>query len=188
MIDLAHRNIFVYDNNGGEYVVVEILKFLHLNGANFAVIGNDDKSIMSTFLQFGRYKFELNPVIESRSFENVIKDNIFRLDYLILDVSSIDRYFDRVEFVDIPIIFLSESNDGITSFHKSRVPEEYNIHLMYRKRDEFLSATSFIPKERDRSHYMIKNVKSDSLYDFDTLKKIFIRDKKIDDIIGSSED
>jgi len=191
MIDLAHRNIFVYDNSGGQYVAAEVLKFLHLGGHNFAVVCNDDKSIMSSFLHFGRYKFELNPSIESRSFENVVKDNLFRLDYLILDVNSIDSYFDRVRFIKTPIIFLSESNDGISSFHSSRILEEYNIYLMYKKKSQVsMSSTThptlFIPRS-DKSNYTIKDIKSDKEYSFDVLKKRYVRDKKIDDILGSSD-
>lgn len=183
MIDLSNRNIFVYDSdNNGSSVISSLINFMQLDGKNFATVSN--RSISSLQLTgIHRAKFESTAVDDDRKFENVVNDNIFRLDYLLLDVHPPDRYFDNIDFIDIPVIFLCETNDGMATFHTSRVPKEYKIYFMYKNRvEKNPNSTSYL--DRYKYIYYMKDIRSDKVYNLESVYESYKRHKKIDDILS----
>ena len=177
MIDISHRNIFIYDIDGGSYVVSNVLSFFDLMGLNIRQFTNH--SDLGVLLA--------NRSIIGEDFEESIKSNLFRLDYALLDVYPIQEYLDKIDFIDIPVIFLLPMNWGVLPVNLDQIPSDYNIYIFYKDRSEELTTASlFTP--RFQKTYMVKDVRRNETHSVKTLKGIYIRDKKIDDILGSPED
>jgi len=183
MLDFGEKSIFVYDeDNNGASVLRSLIDIMHLDGKNFAMVTNRAISPITTYMSEYRIaKFE-SKAEGDRKFENVVNDNIFKLDYLLLDVYPIDRYFDKIDFIDIPVIFLTESFDGLTSFHTSRVPQDYKIFFMFReKKKNFDKTVSFAVGQHD---YIISDIRNNKKYEITSLFEAFKRDRKISDILS----
>ena len=184
MIELKKRNIFIYNgDHSGASVIDRLINLLHLDGKNFAMVTNKGASSLSGYLNgIHVAKFESNSDDENRRFENVVKDNIFRLDYLLLDVYPPDRYFDTIDWINVPVIFLADCYQDSTTFHINRVPQEYKIYSMYRESKPNLNSKSII--DRNSYTYLMKDVRKNKILNLSSVLEAYKRHKKINILLS----
>lgn len=177
MIDLKRCNYITGDPTSVSFGVNEIIKFLELAGRNIVLITKPKSSGHSTPL-----KYFINNKLEYRGYDDFKilvnnSSNLFRVDLIVVDlwdssVSGIIEYKSVLDTLDIDYIILAKEyhykdSDDVTDYHIKR-----NSRIKY---------SSSIPLEDE---YIITNKISGWSADFGSLIKSYIRNKKIDGIIG----
>jgi hypothetical protein len=112
-----------------------------------------------------------------------IMSNLFRLDIIIV---SPNIYYENIsELIDkeikLPTIYLTSSNvvvDDPRRFYS------YDYGYLFFKKEEVFSTLRHITSEDYQKNYLIKDLKNDWVDSVDNLKKTWIRDKKIQDLLG----
>lgn len=181
MIPLSEKNIFVYDGDTrGEFIIADLVSMMDLDGKNFIYLSNNTVSPPYHIFNCRKVYFKNIDV-----FEETVKENLFRVDYLMLEVAPIQPYLEAIDFIDIPIIFLNQMSEGFTSFHTSRIPKDFNIYFFYRK-NRYQSISKILDETQSEKwkHYKIKDIRKDHEYDFESLRNRFVRDRRLDDLLS----
>ena len=89
MIPLVNKNIFVYDSNTkGEYVIADLVEIMDLDGSNFTYLANNTSCPPYHFFKCKKTFFK-----NIDEFEEVVKENLFKVDYLLLEVLNYLKEF-----------------------------------------------------------------------------------------------
>lgn len=175
MIEIKKCNYITGDLTSVSFGVSKIIKFLELDGRNAILLtrpklksGQTIRYLMSNKLEY--QKFE--------DFEELIsnKSNLFRIDLIVADfwhlgVTDIQRYQKLLNNLNIDYIILAKKyhykgSDDITDYHIKR------------------ESTVDIKQMLSRDTYTITNQIDGWTSDIESLTKSYIRDKKINGIIG----
>jgi hypothetical protein len=181
MIELGNKNM-IFKSKGSDSVVSEIINFLDLTGVNALFITSDVNSSLSM-------RIDINYIhCSSSNIETKLKDHLFRVEHLFVEVRGIhesNKYFDEIRKVtSIPITFiLSESKSFRSSSNYHNIDNlDYDfIYLTQRSLNTGTVALLILPTLKD---YIIKDLKNNWESNLESLRKSYIRNKKLEDLFG----
>jgi hypothetical protein len=165
MIDFDKKNIIVR-GNGYNYVLNSILDFLENSHINVLYANS---YLYKTPLE---YIFDGKKIIfDIDNYKDIISDNLFRIDYILVEsdfVKEIDKWLSNI---DINIIYVVDE-----SFYKNLknidFNQEYKLFVKY--------SVNIQPAELE--HYMVEDIKYNNIYSLKDKKISLIRDKNIKDL------
>lgn len=175
MINLRKYNYFTGEVGDVSRGVSQIVKFLDLSGYNYLLL-TSDKSKKTCLYHYLDNKIVYHDVSD---FSEIInnKSNLFRVNLLVIDLWGISKstqykYFDILKKIDLPIIITSEeytyvNSDDVNDFQIRTEYKEVGIHSGMFKNDIWIS---------DKINNTTATIES--------LKKSYIRDKKIEGLLG----
>jgi len=173
MIELKKYNYFTGEKNDVSHGVSDIVKFMDLAGSNYLLITprKNEIAIGSGCL----YHFLSNKIVyhDVSCFEEIIsnKSNLFRIDLLVIDLWPISDeqhhlYLKCLSDLDIPILITASRYQ--CKIHDNVM--EYNIRKEY--------------KGGSKSEIWISDKNRNWTTTINSLKKSYIRDKKIEGLFG----
>lgn len=166
MIELKKYNYFTGETNDVSHGVSDIVKFMDLAGSNYLLITSRSGCL---------YHFLSNKIVyhDVSCFEEIIsnKSNLFRVDLLVIDLWSISDeqhhlYLKCLSDLDIPILITA-------SRYQCKIDDnvmEYSIRKEY--------------KGGFKSEVWISDKNKNWTTTISSLKKSYIRDKKIEGLFG----
>ena len=172
MIELKRCNYITGDSTSVSFGVSEIVKFLELAGRNIILLTKPKQYDSSGLKYFIHNKLEYKNQDE---FESLVenKSNLFRVDLIVADLwhLSVDRVSEYkhilsstgIDFVIIAQKYHYKDSDSVTDYHIKR--------------------ESSLVGEMESS-YIITNKINGWSTDLNSLIKSYIRDEKINNIIG----
>lgn len=171
MIELKRCNYITGDTTSVSFGVSKIIKFLELAGRNTILLTRPKTSNTTSLKYFINNKIEFQNYDDFKSITSN-RGNLFRVDLIVADlwhlkVSGIIEYKAVLDTLGIDYIILAKEyhykeSDNVTDYHikKEAVSGSYN------------------------DQYIITNKINGWSVDVESLIKSYIRDKKIDGIIG----
>jgi hypothetical protein len=169
MIHLRKWNYFTGEIGDVSRGVSQIVKFLDLSGHNYLLL-TGDKSKKNCLFHFLENKIVYDDVSDfSKIIDN--KSNLFRVNLLVIDLWSVSKstqykYFDILKKIDLPIIITSKEYTYIDSDDVN----DFQIRTEY--------------KEMFKSDIWISDKINNTTTTIESLKKSYIRDKKIEGLLG----
>jgi mRNA-degrading endonuclease HigB of HigAB toxin-antitoxin module len=178
MIELKKINYFTGDTNDVARVVSKIVSFLELDGVNPVFFTTEhNKSIGKLCNIVPRIEFKKITDFNKKIHDNnlVFRANLFVLDFWGLDKSTIVEYKKLISDIDAKFIIMAKEyiysdSEDVSDFHVL-VKYSSNGNTLYDFKSEI-----FITNNIDGWKSTI-----------DELKKSYIRDKKINGLLGDSE-
>lgn len=169
MLELRKWNYFTGEVGDVSRGVSQIVKFLDLSGYNYLLL-TGDKSKNTCLYHFLDNKIVYDDV---SGFSEIInnKSNLFRINLLVIDLWSIHKstqykYFDILKKIDLPIIITSEEYTYVDSDDVN----DFQIRKEY--------------KGMFKSEIWITDKINNTTATIESLKKSYIRDKKIEGLLG----
>jgi|APCry1669189883_1035261.scaffolds.fasta_scaffold10355_3 hypothetical protein len=175
MVELKSKNLFIKKGGAAVYTISKILDFYDLIGKNILYMGYHG-STLSGLLKCNKKNFTPG------TFSNVLKDNLFRVDIIVIDSNSEWRYNHTTlrKITDLPVIFIID-----------------NSSLLKVSIDDFDRAYAFSKDENKGFRSILANLSGDRLEDYKVedlkegwssnlkdLKVQYIRDKNLRDLLG----
>jgi hypothetical protein len=195
MVELKSKNLFLRGNEiGSIYTISKIIDFLDLIGLNVLYlfsIDNDKKTMPRLNTLGGLLKCN-KKIFTPSTFEDVLKDNLFRVDILIVDgnINVEDNYKDLRKISKIPVIYIkSESYIGTGVERKLKLKYFDTAYLFSRLRDSSVLSTTglggiqWIGKD-NLEEYVVEELKDEWKSNLKELKVQYIRDKNLRDLLG----
>lgn len=179
MIDLKRCNYFTGDLSEVGYAISDIVKILELEDRNCLLITKPKPVDSSTKNEITSLIHHINPQYIFKNLDDFIKliedkSNFFRIDLIIFDFWSINKalipkYKELIDKLDIDYIIVAKeytykTSDDVTDYH--------------------ISAESDYNSSRYKNERIIKDHINGWSATIDSLKEAYIRDKKLDDILG----
>jgi hypothetical protein len=180
VIDIKKYNYFTGDHpNHVSQGVSKIVKFLELTGVNYLLITPDyTLHGKSTFYHYFDNKIKFTNLVD---FVDIISDesNLFRLDLIIFDFWHLSKadfwlYKDEISRLNINSFIIAKEY----GYSDNEDVSDYSIRIDYRDTNDFTNRSEIWLTDRI-------NKTSSSL---NSLRTSYIRDKKIDNIFGDSND
>lgn len=172
MIELKKCNYITGDSLSVSFGVNEIVKFLELSGSNIILVTRPKTYTTTSLKYFISNKLEYTSYDSFKeSLDN--KSNLFRIDLIVVDlwhlnVGGIMEYKKILDKTDINYIILAKE------YHYKESDDVTDYHI----KKENKSTNSF------DSEYIITNKINGWSSDLASLIKSYVRDKRIDGIIG----
>jgi hypothetical protein len=165
MIDLKRCNYITGDSSSVSFGVNEIIKFLELAGRNIILITRPRTSSTTSLKYFVHNKLEFRTKDDFKSV--LTKSNLFRIDLVVVDlwhlgVGSIIEYKSVLDTLGIDYVILAKQ------YHYKESEDVTDYHI----------------KKESGSGYIITNKINGWSSDLASLIKSYVRDKRIDGIIG----
>ena len=181
MVDLKNRNLMVRDS-GGEHTIARIFDLLDLMGKNFIYMHNKT-SPLSGYLKCRKILFTKD------SFDDDFNNNLFRLDFVIIE-SDPTIYYSKVKNITkVPIVFICNVNSKDYKEGRLKISE---FDCAYRTWEAKRSARSGIgtlqwpmPKI-NMADYCVEDLKNLWTSNLKELKVQYIRDRNLKDLFGES--
>lgn len=179
MIDLKRCNYFTGDLSQVGYAVSDIVKILELEDRNCLLITKPKPVDSSAKNEITSLIHHMNPQFIFKSFDEFVKliedkSNFFRIDLIVFDFWSINKalipkYKELIDKLDIDYIIVAKeytykTGDDVTDYH--------------------ISAESDYNSSRYKNERIIKDHINGWSATIESLKEAYIRDKKLDDILG----
>jgi hypothetical protein len=175
MVDLKKYNYFTGELSSVAFGVSDVVKFLDLAGYNYVLFTPPKPSDSHKFNDLCLYHY-LNNKIEFDNFEDFCekisdKSNLFRVDLLVIDMWSIKKenmwkYINEIKKSVLNIIIVAKE------FHY-KTTDDVN---------DFLIRTEY--KDLHKHDTWIIDKINGSSATIDSLKKSYIRDKKLEHLFG----
>ena len=175
MVDLKRYNYFTGDTSSVAIGVSDIVNFLDLAGHNYVLFTPPKPSDGHKFNDLCLYHY-LNNKIEFDNFEDFCekisdKSNLFRVNLLVIDMWSIRKdnmwkYLNHLKNLELNIIIVAKE------FHY-KTSDDVNDFLI---RNEY--------KDLHKHETWLSDKISGSTATIDSLKKAYIRDKKLQHLFG----
>jgi hypothetical protein len=180
MIDIKKYNYFTGDTpNCVSQGVSEIVKFLELTGLNYLLITPEPTSHgKSTFYHYFSNKITFKDFLD---FIDIISDksNLFRLDIIIFDFWHLSKnefwaYKEEISKLNINSFIIAKEY----GYSDAEDVNDYSIRREYKSNNKDFT---------DRSEIWITERLSNTSSSLNSLKLSYIRDKKIENLFGDSE-
>jgi hypothetical protein len=185
MVELKSKNLFIKSADSSIFTISKVIDFYDLIGLNVFYMSYEGSSLGSLL--------ECNKKIFTPStFEDVLKDNLFRVDILIVDgnINVEDNYKDLRKISKIPVIYIkSESYIGTGVERKLKLKYFDTAYLFSRLRDSSVLSTTglggiqWIGKD-NLEEYVVEELKDEWKSNLKELKVQYIRDKNLRDLLG----
>ena len=175
MIEIKKCNYITGDNLSVSYGLNEIIRFLDLSGRNIVLFTRPKSSNTTSLKYLVSNKLEFRDYSDFKNISND-KSNLFRIDLIVVDLwhvrlSGIDEYKKVLDNTGIDYIIVAKEyhykdSDSVTDYHIKK---------------ESVGSQNYNYTEPE---YIITNKINGWSTDIGSLIKSYIRDKKIDGIIG----
>ena len=169
------------DGNGAEFTASKIFDVLDLMGKNFMFMHNKP-SKLSAFLKCNKVLFTPS------SFEEDLKNNLFRVDCILIESDPVIYYSNIKDITTIPIVFICNSKSN--AYKEGRLKMS-NFDCAYRVWKEDRSTSSFygggissINFKENLEEYGVEDLKNSWTSNLKELKVQFIRDRNLKDLFG----
>lgn len=204
MIDIKSENIITYEDKSTTSIV-SFFKILDESGKNMFYLSSDDDSDILSLLKSN--KIYIDTDISDNKYLNEIKDNLFRVDYLVYNIKSSRNLESDILFTikmlrkitDIPIfIICSKAYVNKHTMKDICNKKDYNLY-------EFTYDKSLVKNQKitypsmkklnvqfefpnfDDCYFIEDLLKDGSKSSFESLKEKYIRGLKINDILSDDD-
>lgn len=199
MIDIKSENIITYDESSTTSIL-SFFKILDESGKNVFYLSNDEESEILSLLKSNKICIDTD--ISDNKYLNEIKENLFRVDYLVYSIKS-SRYLESDilftismlrKITTIPIFILCSKvyiNKHIMRDTCNK--KDYNLYeFTYDKSYIKMEKVSYITKVQFEvpnfeDCYFIEDLLKGGKSSFESLKEKYIRGLKIDDILSDND-
>lgn len=180
MIPLQSKNLFIIDDKTSTFALKSIIDFYELSGKNILFLSHYYSSLFN-ILNCSKRTTSLS------SFEKTVSDNSFRLDLIVLEVTSsniFDFHNKIIKTSNLPFIFISKTDSR--SIITDLFEEVYVISSKYSNGSSYAhSIHSKVMQALDLSNHSAHNLRNGITIDLESLKKQYIRDEKIKSIFNN---
>lgn len=203
MIDIKSENIITYEDKSTTSIV-SFFKILDESGKNMFYLSNDDDSDILSLLKSN--KIYIDTDISDNKYLNEIKDNLFRVDYLVYNIKSSRNLESDILFTikmlrkitDIPI-FIICSKAYVNKHTMKDICNKKDYNLYEFTYDKSLVKNQKIPYPSMKNLnvqfefpnfddcYFIEDLLKGSKSSFESLKEKYIRGLKINDILSDDD-
>lgn len=175
MIDLKKYNYFTGDKSSVAYGVSDIVKFLDLSGHNYVLFTPPKPTDSSKVHDICLYhyldnKIEFSDIDDFRD-KILDKSNLFRVDLIVFDFWSIKKI--NWSYYLNEIVNLSQNFIIVAKEFQYKTTDDVN---------DFLLQTEY--KDLHKSEKWLTDRINNTNVTIDSLKKSYIRDKKIEHLFG----
>jgi len=175
MIEIGNKTKVVLGKGSG-LILSSLVDFYDLIGKNVLYIYGDNNTALKCNCIKSSTRFTWEMV------KDKIMSNLFRLDIIIV---SPNIYYDNISElinreIKLPTIYLTNSNVVVDDPHRL---DSYDYGYLFFKKEQVFATLRQITSEDYQENYFIKDLKNDWVDSIDNLKKTWIRDKKIDDLL-----
>ena len=200
MLDFKNINYIIGNKSDIQSGFSKVISFYDIIGHNMLLLHQDhNDSGLASWTHTSHKKFS-----NIDSFSNVLKDNLFRVNYLVVDIYLSATFMNLKEFenkireiTDIPIIFIVYVDQKIdldesykmSFINKFKNKDDVTIHKIYRKSISIppIQHRGGIPTPihhilRDDSEYIVSNILDKWETSFKELKLGYVRNKKLEDL------
>jgi hypothetical protein len=179
MIDLKRCNYFTGELSQVGYAISDIVKILELEDRNCLLITKPKPIDSSPKNEITSLIYHMNPQYLFKNWDEFVKlvsdkSNFFRTDLIVFDFWSINKalipkYKELIDKLDIDYIIVAKeytykTTDDVTDYH--------------------ISSESDYSSNRYKNERIIKDHINGWSATLKSLKEAYIRDKKLDDILG----
>lgn len=203
MIDIKSENIITYDESSTSSIV-SFFKIIDESGKNVFYLSNDEESEILSLLKSNKICIDTD--ISDNKYLNEIKDNLFRVDYIVYSIKSSRNLESDILFTismlrkitTIPIFVLcSKSYINKYIMKETCNKKDYNLYeFTYDKAFIKLEKVSYnhpdltkvqfeVPNFKDC--YFIEDLLKGGKSSFESLKEKYIRGLKIKDILSDDD-
>ncbi len=190
MVELKSKNLFVKSGiKSSDYTIAKILEFYDLIGLNVLYMSYKNGIRDGLLINFIN---STKRVFTSSNFEDVLKDNLFRVDIVFIDGSTMNYnllYNLARKITSVPIIFLSTESELKQDIVKIRLKDFDTAYLLTRDvgipTGKLTSISSLASKGLDS--YIVEELKGGWKSNLKELKIQYIRDKNLTDLLGDTE-
>jgi len=183
MVELKSKNLFVKGGLNAHYTISKILEFYDLIGLNVLYMSYKDAPLSSFINSTKR-------VFTSSNFEDVLKDNLFRVDIIFIDGTTMKYnllYNLARKITSVPIIFLSSQSELKQDNVKIRLKDFDTAYLLSKESGiptGKLTAISSLTFVKGLDSYLVEELNEGWKSNLKELKVQYIRDKNLRDILG----
>lgn len=187
MLELKSKNLFVKGGiKSSDYTISKVLEFYDLIGLNVLYMSYKNAPLASFINSTKR-------VFTSSNFEDVLKDNLFRVDILFIDGTTMNYnllYNLARKITSVPIIFLSTQSELKQDKVKIRL-KDFDTAYLLTKDDGIptgkLTSISSLTFVKGLDCYHVEELNEGWKSNLKELKIQYIRDKNLKDLLGDTE-